>query len=84
MIEPEMAFADLDDDMDCIEACLKHCIDVALHECPDEMDFFRAPVQVDLLSTTSSRKERPITLEKRAVPQSIHTRRMSRYHVCSH
>ena len=40
MIEPEMAFADLDDDMDCIEACIKHCIDVALHECPDEMDFF--------------------------------------------
>ena len=40
MIEPEMAFADLDDDMDCIEACLKHCIDVALHECPDEMEFF--------------------------------------------
>ncbi len=40
MIEPEMAFADLDDDMDCIEACLKHCIDVALHGCPDEMDFF--------------------------------------------
>lgn len=40
MIEPEMAFADLDDDMDCIEACLKHCIDVALHQCSDEMDFF--------------------------------------------
>lgn len=40
MIEPEMAFADLNDDMDCIEACLKHCIDVALHRCPDEMDFF--------------------------------------------
>ena len=40
MIEPEMAFADLDDDMNCIEACLKHCIDVALHGCPDEMDFF--------------------------------------------
>ena len=40
MIEPEMAFADLDDDMDCIEACLKHCIDVALHQYPDEMDFF--------------------------------------------
>ena len=40
MIEPEIAFADLDDDMNCIEACIKHCIDVALHECPDEMDFF--------------------------------------------
>lgn len=40
MIEPELAFADLEDDMECIEACIKHCIDVALHECPDEMDFF--------------------------------------------
>lgn len=40
MIEPEIAFADLEDDMECIEACIKHCIDVALHECKDEMDFF--------------------------------------------
>ena len=40
MIEPELAFADLSDDMDCIEGCIKHCIDVALHECPDEMEFF--------------------------------------------
>ena len=40
MIEPELAFADLNDDMDCIEGCIKHCIDVALHECPDEMEFF--------------------------------------------
>lgn len=42
MIEPELAFADLEDDMECIEACIKHCIDVALHECPDEMDFFNS------------------------------------------
>ena len=40
MIEPELAFADLNDDMDCIEGCIKHCIDVALHECKDEMEFF--------------------------------------------
>ncbi len=40
MIEPELAFADLNDDMECIEGCIKHCIDVALHECPDEMEFF--------------------------------------------
>ena len=40
MIEPEIAFADLEDDMECIEACIKHCIDVALHECKDEMEFF--------------------------------------------
>ena len=40
MIEPEIAFADLNDDMECIEACIKHCIDVALNECKDEMEFF--------------------------------------------
>ncbi len=40
MIEPELAFADLEDDMECIEGCLKHCIDVALHECKDEIEFF--------------------------------------------
>lgn len=40
MIEPEIAFADLEDDMELIESCIKYCIDVALHRCPDEMDFF--------------------------------------------
>lgn len=40
MIEPELAFADLNDDMECIEACIKHCINVALNDCKDEMEFF--------------------------------------------
>ena len=40
MIEPELAFADLDDDMDCIEACIKFCIDWVFEKCPDEMEFF--------------------------------------------
>ncbi len=40
MIEPEIAFADLNDDMELIEDCLKHCIDVALHQCKDEIEFF--------------------------------------------
>ncbi|MCR5692430.1 MAG: asparagine--tRNA ligase [Bacilli bacterium] len=40
MIEPELAFADLDDDMECIESCIKFCIKYVLEHCPDEMDFF--------------------------------------------
>ena len=40
MIEPEMAFADLNDDMDCIESCIKFLIKWVLDRCPDEMDFF--------------------------------------------
>ncbi len=40
MIEPELAFADLNDDMDCIESCIKFLIKWTLDRCPDEMDFF--------------------------------------------
>lgn len=40
MIEPELAFADLNDDMECIEACLKYCINHILENCPDEIQFF--------------------------------------------
>ena len=49
MIEPEMAFADLTDDMEVIEACLKHCIDVALHECKDEIEFFNTYIDKTLI-----------------------------------
>ena len=40
MIEPEIAFADLDDDMNLIEDMIKYCIDYALENAPEEMDFF--------------------------------------------
>jgi asparaginyl-tRNA synthetase len=40
MIEPEMAWADLDDDMDLAEDFLKHLFAYALNECADEMIFF--------------------------------------------
>ena len=40
MIEPEMAFADLQDDMDVMEASIKFSINYILEHCPDEMDFF--------------------------------------------
>ena len=40
MIEPEICFADLDDDMDLMEETIKFCIDYVLTNCPDEMEFF--------------------------------------------
>jgi asparaginyl-tRNA synthetase len=40
MIEPEMAFADLYDDMDTAEAMLKAIIDRVLKNCKNEMAFF--------------------------------------------
>ncbi len=49
MIEPEMAFADLSDDMDVIENSLKFCIKYVLEKCPDEMDFFNAMIDTSLL-----------------------------------
>ncbi|KAL0018100.1 hypothetical protein WJX77_004540 [Trebouxia sp. C0004] len=40
MIEPEMAFADLSDDMDCAEAYLKHCLRYILDHCSEDLEFF--------------------------------------------
>lgn len=40
MIEPEIAFADLDDDMNLIEDMIKSCIVYVLENCPEEMKFF--------------------------------------------
>ncbi|MGL5615882.1 MAG: asparagine--tRNA ligase [Sarcina sp.] len=40
MIEPEIAFADLQDDMDLAEDMLKYVIEYVMAECPEEMAFF--------------------------------------------
>ena len=40
MIEPEIAFADLDDDMDLAEAMLKYVLRYVMDHCPDEIDLF--------------------------------------------
>jgi len=49
MIEPEMAFADLDDNMDCAEAYLKFVIRYVLEKCPQDMEFFDAFIEKGLL-----------------------------------
>ena len=40
MIEPEIAFADLEDDMQLIEDCLIYCIKYCFENAPEEMNFF--------------------------------------------
>ncbi len=49
MIEPEMAFADLNDDMETAEAMIKHIINHVMKTCPDEMNFFNSFVDKGLI-----------------------------------
>ncbi len=49
MIEPEMAFADLNDDMDTAEAMIKYVINTVMEKCPDEMAFFSSFVDKGLM-----------------------------------
>ena len=49
MIEPEIAFADLDDDMRLAEDMIKFIISYVLENAPEEMQFFNQFVDKDLL-----------------------------------
>ena len=49
MIEPEMAFADLTDDMDLAEAMLKYVIRYVLDNAPEEMAFFNQFIDKGLI-----------------------------------
>ena len=40
MIEPEMAFADIHDNMDCAEAYLKYVLKYVMDHCQEDMEFF--------------------------------------------
>ena len=49
MIEPEMAFCDLEGDMDVAEAMIKFVIRTVLERCPQEMQFFNSFVDKGLI-----------------------------------
>ena len=49
MIEPEICFADLKDDMDLAEDMLKFVISYVLETCPEEMEFFNNFIDKTLL-----------------------------------
>ena len=48
MVEPEMAFADLDYDMAVIEDMVKFCINYVYDTCPEEMKFFNERIDTTL------------------------------------
>ena len=50
MIEPEIAFADLEDNMDLIEDMVKYCIDYVLANAPEEMNFFNTMIDKDCIN----------------------------------
>ena len=49
MIEPEMAFCDLQGDMEIAEAMIKFVINTVMEKCPDEMAFFNSFVDKGLI-----------------------------------
>jgi len=51
MIEPEMARAELEDDMDLAEDFLKYLFAFALEECQDDMDFFNKWIDKEVRQT---------------------------------
>jgi asparaginyl-tRNA synthetase len=59
MIEPEMAFYDLQDNMDLAEDFIKSVIKHVLETCPDDMDFFNKYVEKGLLDRLKNVLESP-------------------------
>ncbi|MBW4540639.1 MAG: asparagine--tRNA ligase [Myxacorys chilensis ATA2-1-KO14] len=54
MVEPEMAFCDLEGDMDLAEAFLKHIFQHVMDTCPEDMEFFNARIDDSVLATAEN------------------------------
>ncbi|BAB75357.1 asparagine--tRNA ligase [Anabaena sp. FACHB-709] len=54
MVEPEMAFCDLEGDMDLAEAFLKHIFNHVLEKCPEDMEFFNQRIDNTVLATAEN------------------------------
>jgi asparaginyl-tRNA synthetase len=54
MVEPEMAFSDLEDDMETAEAMIKYIIKTVMEKCPDDLNFFNSFVDKGLLERLNS------------------------------
>ncbi|HEX4666071.1 MAG TPA: asparagine--tRNA ligase [Chthoniobacterales bacterium] len=59
MIEPEMAFCDLEGDMDLAEELVKYLVRDIREKCPDELDLFSKFVDKELLARLDFVLERP-------------------------
>jgi asparaginyl-tRNA synthetase len=59
MIEPEMAFADLNDNMECAESYLKFVLNYVLENCAEDMQFFDQFISNGLLERLRHVSETP-------------------------
>nr|XP_027085219.1 asparagine--tRNA ligase, chloroplastic/mitochondrial-like [Coffea arabica]XP_027085224.1 asparagine--tRNA ligase, chloroplastic/mitochondrial-like [Coffea arabica] len=62
MIEPELAFADLDDDMACATAYLQYVVQYILENCKEDMDFFNTWIEKGIISRLSDVVEKSFVL----------------------
>ena len=61
MIEPEMAFADLEDDMNLAEDFLKYLVNHALTKCTQDVEFFNKFIDKELIERLTHVVETPCT-----------------------
>ncbi|MFP4102386.1 asparagine--tRNA ligase [Coleofasciculus sp.] len=54
MVEPEMAFCDLQGDMDLAEEFLKYVFSSVLENCPEDMEFFNKRIDNSVLATAEN------------------------------
>jgi asparaginyl-tRNA synthetase len=59
MVEPEVAFADLDDLADLAEEFLKYIFATVLRECPDDMAFFEQRIEPDVIKRLNTLIDTP-------------------------
>lgn len=59
MVEPELAFADLADDVSCAEAYLQFCVQYVLDNCQEDIQFFDSRVEKGLIDRLKAITERP-------------------------
>jgi asparaginyl-tRNA synthetase len=59
MIEPELAFADLEDDMECAESYLKYIFKHVLNHCAEDLEFFDAFIEKGLIERLKAVAESP-------------------------
>ncbi|KAL8160326.1 hypothetical protein V2J09_001863 [Rumex salicifolius] len=58
MIEPELAFADLNDDMACATAYLQYVVRYILENCKEDMDFFNTWIEKGIINRLSDVAEK--------------------------
>jgi asparaginyl-tRNA synthetase len=57
MVEPEMAFFDLDDDLDLAQAFIKKLVSVALNDCGEDLEFFARFIEPELMGRLQTATE---------------------------